>query len=134
MTIELRVDQEGAIPDRLRLTGRWHSTPTGPLRFAIDGEVVEADYRLPTSGSVLVWPRRVLGGIVGLHRIELDVHIGPHRLSLGGEAGRPPYWPGITLPGTLTGPRRSYDVRVSIDSLQLAHLWLVLTAVPPLER
>lgn len=133
MTVELRVDQEGAIPDRLRLTGHWHRTIDGPLRFAIDGEVVEADYRLPTSGSVLVWPRRVLGGIVGLHRIELDVHIGPHTLNVAGEVGRPPYWPGLTLPGRLQGPRRSYDVRVSIDSLQLANLWLTLTAAPPAE-
>lgn len=133
MTVELRVDQEGAVPDRLRLTGRWHRTPAGPLHFDIDGDVVEADYRLPTSGSVLVWPRRVLGNIVGLHRIELDVRIGPHRLDVAGEVGRPPYWPGIALPGRLKGPRRSYDVRVSIDSLQLANLWLTLTAMPPPE-
>jgi hypothetical protein len=126
----LRVERPGSATRLLPLLGRWHRTAEGPLRFAVDGELLDGEVALPTSGSLLVWPRRTFGQIIGLHRISLDVMVGPTRLRLDGEVGAPPYWRGVALPGRADQGTRSDAIRVSIDPLQLLAVWLDLAAVP----
>jgi hypothetical protein len=131
VTVVLRVERAGSPARSLPLVGHWRRSPDGPLHFAVDGELLDGHARLPTSGEVVVWPRRVFGGIVGLHRIALDVTVGHLRLRLDGDVGPPPYLRGLALPGRLYSGRRELDVRVSIDVVQLLALWLDLTAARP---
>jgi hypothetical protein len=130
VTVVLRVERDGSPTRDLPLVGHWERTVDGPLRLVVDGEVFEGEVRFPTTGSVLVWPRRAFGGVVGMHRITLDVSIGPTRLLLDGEVGPPPYWRGIALPGTADTDRRSQEVLVSVDVLHLPRMWLDLSAAP----
>jgi hypothetical protein len=127
----LRVDREGSSTRSLPLLGHWRRTGEGPLRFSVDGDLLDGEVHLPTAGSIVVWPRRAFGGIVGLHRIALDVMVGTTRLRVDGEVGPPPYWRGLALPGTADTASRSHDVLVSVDVLQLLGLWLDLNATPP---
>jgi hypothetical protein len=133
VTVVLRVDREGSPTRSLPLLGHWRRTGEGPLWFSVDGDLLDGEVHLPTAGSIVVWPRRAFGGIVGLHRIVLDVMVGPTRLRVDGEVGPPPYWRGLALPGTADTASRSHDVQVSVDVLQLLGLWLDLNATPPNE-
>jgi hypothetical protein len=128
--VVLRVERTGTPARSLPLLGHWRRTPEGPLRFVVDGDLLDGEVALPTSGSLLVWPRRTFGQIIGLHRISLDVMVGPSRLRLDGEVGPPPYWRGVALPGRADQGRRTHEIRVSIDPLQLLAVWLDLAAVP----
>jgi hypothetical protein len=126
----LRVER-GVGPARsLPLLGRWERTADGPLRFAVDGDVLEGEVNLPTTGVLLVWPRRTFGQIIGLQRISLDVMIGRTRLRLDGEVGPPPYWRGVGLPARVDQGGRTDAARVSIDPLQLLAVWLDLSIAP----
>jgi hypothetical protein len=126
----LRVDREGSPARSLPLLGHWRRAADGLLHFTVEGELLDGEVHLPTTGSIVVWPRRAFGGIVGLHRIELDVTVGSTRLRVAGSVGPPPYWRGLALPGTADTARRSHDVLVSVDVLQLLGLWLDLNAAP----
>ena len=133
MTVVLRIERDGSPARSLPLVGHWERTVDGPLRLVVDGDVLDGEVRLPTTGSVLVWPRRAFGGVVGVHRITLDVSIGPTRLLLDGEVGPPPYWRGVALPGRVEHGRRRHEVRVSIDPLQLLEVWLDLAGAPTVD-
>jgi hypothetical protein len=130
VSVVLRVDRDGSPARSLPLVGRWRRTAEGPLRFTVDGDVLDGEASLPAAGSIVVWPRRAFGGIVGLHRIALDVTFGPIRIHVDGEVGPPPYWRGIALPGTADTDRRSQEVLVSVDVLHLPRMWLDLSAAP----
>ena len=126
----LRVERDGAAPRSLPLLGRWRRTTDGPLHFTVDGDLLDGPARLPTAGEVVVWPRRVFGGIVGLYRITLNVAVGEMRLRLDADVGPPPYLRGLVLPGRLDTGHRELEVRVSLDVLQLIAIWLELSTVP----
>jgi hypothetical protein len=128
--VVLRVDREGSPTRSLPLVGHWRRVAADHLEFTVGGDLLDGEVRLPTAGAIAVWPRRALGGIVGLHRIELDVRVGSTRLRVDGEVGPPPYWRGIALDGSADTGRRVHDVRISIDVLQLLGLWLDLSATP----
>ncbi|MCO1660114.1 hypothetical protein [Pseudonocardia humida] len=130
VTVVLRVDRDGSPARSLPLLGHWRRTAEGPLQFTVDGDLLDGQVHLPTAGSILVWPRKAFGGIVGLHRISLDVSVGPTRIRVDGAVGPPPYWRGIALPGTADTARRSHDVLVSVDVLHLLGMWLDLNAAP----
>jgi hypothetical protein len=130
VTIVLRVER-GVGPARsLPLLGHWERTSDGPLRFVVDGDVLEGEVNLPTTGTLLVWPRRTFGQIIGVARISLDVMIGRTRLRLDGDVGPPPYWRGVALPARVDQGDRSDAARVSIDPLQLLAVWLDLSTAP----
>jgi hypothetical protein len=126
----LRVER-GVGPARsLPLPGRWVRAAEGPLRFVVDGDVLDGEDSLPTTGTLLVWPRRTLGQLIGVQRISLDVMMGRTRLRLDGEVGPPPYWRGVALPARVDQGSRTDAARVSIDPLQLLALWLDLSLSP----
>lgn len=126
----LRVER-GVGPARsLPLLGRWERGADGVLRFAVDGDVLDGEESLPTTGTLLVWPRRTLGQLIGVARISLDVMIGRTRLRLDGGVGPPPYWRGVALPARVDQGSRTEDARVSIDPLQLLAVWLDLSTAP----
>lgn len=127
----LRVERSGSAARSLPLVGHWRRDPAGPLHFAVDGDLLDDEIRLPTTGTLLVWPRHAFGQVIGMHRISLDVMIGPSRLRLDGAVGPPPYWRGVALTGHVDQGRRSEQARVSIDPLQLLAVWLELNAGPP---
>ena len=122
----LRVERFSGPARSLPLVGRWRRDPDGPLRFVVDGDLLDAEVRLPTTGSLLVWPRQAFGQVIGMHRISLDVMIGPTRLRLDGDVGPPPYWRGVALNGRVDQGRHTEPARVSIDPLQLLAVWLDL--------
>jgi hypothetical protein len=130
VTVDLRVDRDGSPSLSLPLVGRWLRAEEDRLEFRVDGDLLEGEVRLPMAGTIVVRPRRALGGIVGLHRIALDVTVGSTRLHVDGEVGPPPYWRGISLPGRADTGRRTYDVRVSIDVLHLLSQWPHMAAAP----